>query len=149
VAASATGLPIRNNVFSLVTAFSLIEHIPMADRFTFYEEIKRVIKKEGRLVIQFPNRYAIAESHTYIPLFGFLPSSMHSFAYRNEYVAVPSLKTVLQSLAKHGFHVYRIEKYKAPFLPFDNFLNKIGLFCVFPMGYIVHAQMTETGNPNV
>jgi hypothetical protein len=60
----------------------------------FYEEIKRVIKKEGKLVIQFPNRYAIVESHTYMPFFGFLPSSIHSIAYRGEYVAVPSLKAV-------------------------------------------------------
>lgn len=149
ITASATSLPIKNRVFSLITAFSLIEHIPKAVRHTFYREIKRATKKGGKFVIQFPNRYAIIESHTYMPFFGFLPSSMHSFAYRDEYVAVPSLKDVLQSLAKHGFHVYRIDKYKAPFLPFGSFLDKIGLFRIFPMGYIIHAEMEKTGNSNV
>ena len=78
IVADATRSPFKNSAFSLVTAFSLIEHIPKAQRETFYKEMERVIKKEGILVIQLPNRYFIIESHTYLPFFWFL-AFKHTF----------------------------------------------------------------------
>ncbi len=144
VVADATRLPFKNSVFSLVTALSLIEHIPKDERKMFYKEVKRVIKNKGIFVIQLPNRYFIIESHTYLPFFGFLPSSMHSFAYRGEYVAVPSLKVAVETLKEYGFEVCNVEKYEAPFLPFESFLSKIGLFRLFPMGYIIHARAKDS-----
>jgi len=146
VVASATKLPFKNSTFSLITAFSLIEHILETERKTFYRQVRRIIKKEGTFVIQLPNRYSIIESHTYLPFFGFLPSRMHSFAYRGEYVAVPSLKVVVHSLKKHGFEVYDIEKYEAQFLPYGRFFSKIGLFHIFPMGYVIHARVKGGDN---
>ena len=145
VVASATRLPFKNSAFSLVTAFSLIEHIPKTNRKMFYKEMKRVIRKEGIFMIQLPNRYSVIESHTYFPFFGFLPSSIHSFAYRGWYVAVPSLKVVVCSLKEYGFEVCSVEKYEAPFLPFGSFLSKIGFFRLFPMGYIIHVR-TKSGD---
>ena len=112
----------------------------------FYKEAKRVIKKKGIFVIQLPNRYFIIESHTYFPFFGFLPSNMHSFAYRHEYVSVPSLKEVTCSLRRHGFEVYNIEKYEGSFLPFPRFLSRIGFFLLFPMGYIIHTRAKDGGD---
>jgi len=146
VVASAIRLPFKNDVFSLVTAFSLIEHIPKAERKMFYKEAKRVLKRKGIFAIQLPNRYFIIESHTYIPFFGFLPSSIHSFAYRGGYTAVPSLKNVIHSLKEYGFEIHYVKKYEAPFLPFGYFLGKIGLFRLFPMGYIICARVVEGGN---
>jgi hypothetical protein len=54
---------------------------------------------------------------------------------------VPSLKVVIHTLKKHQFRVYNVEKYESIFLPFARFLSKIGLFRLFPMGYIIHAQV--------
>jgi ubiquinone/menaquinone biosynthesis C-methylase UbiE len=51
VVADATKLPFKNNAFSLVTALSLIEHIPKDKREVLYVEAKRVIKKEGIFLI--------------------------------------------------------------------------------------------------
>lgn len=141
VVASATKLPFRTATFSLVTAFSLVEHIPETKRKMFYKEASRVIKERGVLVIQLPNRYAIIESHTYLPFFGFLPSGMHSFAYRGGFVAVPSLNAVINSLNDSGFEVRAVQRYEAPFLPFGSFLGRIGLFHLFPMGYVLHARV--------
>jgi SAM-dependent methyltransferase len=139
VAADATKLPFKCSTFSLVTAFSLIEHIPEKERGKLYKDVGRVIKKKGTFLIQLPNRYALIESHTYLPLFGFLPSRTHSFAYRGVYVSVPSLK-------ENGFNVYNVEKYGAPFLPFGHLLGKIGLFRLFPMGHIIRAHAENSGN---
>lgn len=146
VVADAARLPFKNSAFSLVTAFSLIEHIPKDQRKMFYKEMRRVIAEEGVFLIQFPNRYFIIESHTYLPFFGFLPSRIHSFAYRGGYVAVPSLKVVVCSLKENGFEVYNVQKYKAPFLPFGSFLSKIALFRLFPMGYIIHIRTKGADN---
>ena len=140
IVADATRLPFKNDAFSLVTAFSLIEHIPEKERGKLYKDVGRVIKKKGTFLIQLPNRYALIESHTCLPLFGFLPSRTHSFAYRGDYVSVSSLKAVIRSLKENGFNVYGVEKYGAPFLPFGHFLGKIGLFRLFPMGYIIRAH---------
>ena len=143
VVGSATRLPFKNNSFSLVTAFSILEHIPEAERKTFYSEAKRVLRGEGIFLIQLPNRYAIIESHSYLPFFGFLPSRMHSFAYREGYTAVPSIKNVVHFLENSGFEIFDVKKYEAPFLPFGYFLGKIGLFQVFPMGYVISTRLTK------
>jgi ubiquinone/menaquinone biosynthesis C-methylase UbiE len=146
IVASATKLPFKDSVFSLVTAFSLIEHIPKAERACFYKEARRVMKRRGTFVIQFPNRYFVIESHTFLPFFGFLPSRMHSFAYRREYVAVPSLKEVTRSLEKYGFEKSNTEKYGSSFLPFPRFFSGIGFFNIWPMGYIVHTRKSEASD---
>jgi ubiquinone/menaquinone biosynthesis C-methylase UbiE len=145
VVASAVRLPFKNHVFSLVTAYSILEHIPKNERKMFCHEAKRMLREKGIFAIQLPNRYFIIESHTYLPLFGFLPSSMHSFAYayRGEYTAVPSLKNVIHSLQEYGFEIFDIKKYEASFLPLGYFLSKIGLFHLFPMGYIIFARLAK------
>lgn len=143
VVASAIRLPFKNNTFSLVTAFSILEHIPEAERKMFYNEAKRVLRGKGIFAIQLPNRYSIIESHTYLPFFGFLPSRVHSFAYRGGYTAVPSLKNVIHFLKGSGFEVFNVKKYEAPFLPFGYSLGKIGLFHLFPMGYIICARLIK------
>jgi SAM-dependent methyltransferase len=140
VAADVTRLPFKDKLFSLITAFSLIEHIPEADRASFYDEIRRMAKDKSAFVIQLPNRYFVIESHTFLPFFGFLPSCMHSFAYRGGYVAVPSLKKVIASLGRHGFETCKVERYEAPFLPFGRLLGLFGFYRLFPMGYIIHAR---------
>jgi len=145
VVASATTLPFKNDVFSLVTAFSILEHIPKAERKMFYREAKRVLRGKGIFVIQLPNRYFIIESHTYIPFFGFLPSSMHSFAYREGYTAVPSLKNVIHFLKEYGFDIFDVKKYEAPFLPFGDLFSKLRLFHVFPVGYVICARLAKGG----
>jgi len=121
-------------------------HIPKTEREMFYKEMKRAAKKKGIFVIQFPNRYFIIGSHTYLPFFGFLPSSIHSFAYRGGYVAVPSLKVVICTLKKRQFEIRDVEKYEGVFLPFGHFLSKIHLFHLLPMGYIIHARAKEGSN---
>jgi ubiquinone/menaquinone biosynthesis C-methylase UbiE len=141
IVADASRLPLKASTFSFVTAFSLIEHVPENSRERLYEDMRRALKMEGTLLIQLPNRYALIESHTFLPLFGFLPSRVHSFAYREDaYVSVPSLKTVINSLKGKGFSVYEVEDYSAPFLPFGRFLERIGIFRLFPMGYIIRAR---------
>ena len=59
---------------------------------------------------------------------------------------MPSLKVVICSLKEYGFEIYYVKKYEAPFLPFGCFLSKIGLFRLFPMGYMIYARVKDRGN---
>jgi len=139
VVSDATKLPFKNEIFSAVTALSILEHIPIDRRENFWNEVKRVTQKDGMVIVQLPNRYFPIESHSYLPFFGFLPSCVHSFAYgaHGDYTAVPSLRNVVDALQRHGFRLHSIFRYKAPFLPFPKLLDKIGFFRIFPLGYMI------------
>ena len=133
IVADATKLPFKILLFSwslFLVSWSILPKM----KGKRYTEMTRVIKKEGIFTVRLPNRYSIIESHTYLPFFGFLPSNIHSFAYTGEYVAVPSLKVVIESLKKYRFEICDIKKYMGSFIPFGSFLGKIGLFRLFPMG---------------
>ena len=139
IVSDVTQLPFKNEIFSAVTALSILEHIPIDRRENFWNEVMRVTQRDGMVIVQLPNRYFPIESHSYLPFFGFLPSCMHSFAYgaHGGYTAVPSLRNVVDELQRHGFRLHSIIRYKAPFLPFPKLLHKLGFFRVFPVGYII------------
>jgi ubiquinone/menaquinone biosynthesis C-methylase UbiE len=142
VVADAGHLPFKDGAFDLATAFSLVEHIPIDKRGQFYVETKRIAKSGGAIIFQLPNRFFVVESHSYFPFFGFLPASMHSFAYRGVYVAVPSLKKLIKDLEECQYKICSVEKYEGIFLPFGEFLSKIGFFHFLPVGYVIHTQVS-------
>lgn len=59
----ATKIPFKDNSFNLVCSADLIEHIP--DLKKALDEMGRVLKKEGHLVIQFPNLFSNLFSFNY------------------------------------------------------------------------------------
>jgi SAM-dependent methyltransferase len=57
IRASATNLPIRNEVIDLVTCFSTLDHLP--NKRSAYEaifEFSRVLRKQGHVAVTAPNR---------------------------------------------------------------------------------------------
>ncbi len=55
---SAEQLPFKNESFDVVLSFDVIEHL--ASDFLFVKEVKRVLKKNGRVYIATPNRHRLA-----------------------------------------------------------------------------------------
>jgi len=74
VAADARRLPIRSEALNVVTAISLLEHVPRWDRVI--EEAGRTLKGGGLLLIQVPNLWFPLEPHTKFPLLAYLPKSL-------------------------------------------------------------------------
>lgn len=74
IAADAQSLPFKNESFDLVTAFSLIEHVQGQEKML--REALRILKKQGQLVLQFPNKHFFMELHTGIPFFCLVPDFM-------------------------------------------------------------------------
>jgi SAM-dependent methyltransferase len=138
VLADALHLPFRENAFPLVTVFSVIEHIAETRRTEFYDELRRVTKNS--LLIELPNRHSLIEAHSYLPLFGFLPSKIHSLAYGGGSFAVPFVDMIITSLEQSGFEIVYVKKCAGLFLPLGKLLNSIGVFRSFPVSYMIECK---------
>ncbi|KKR22180.1 MAG: Glycosyltransferase, group 2 family protein [Candidatus Moranbacteria bacterium GW2011_GWA2_39_41] len=55
IVGSAVKIPMEDNSVDIVVSFETIEHIGAEDQFIFMQEIKRVLKKDGVLLISTPN----------------------------------------------------------------------------------------------
>ena len=51
---SVLNIPFRNDFFDVVVVLELMEHIPPSITFRVLKELKRVLKKDGLLVISIP-----------------------------------------------------------------------------------------------
>jgi SAM-dependent methyltransferase len=60
VCADAAHLPVRDGCFDLITSFETLEHVPDARAMVY--ELRRVLRRGGRLVLSTPNR-AFRESN--------------------------------------------------------------------------------------
>lgn len=67
----AENLPIKSEIFSLVLARDVIEHV--ADQNKFLQEAHRVMLPEGSFFFNTGSRFVLLEPHTRLPLVGFLP----------------------------------------------------------------------------
>lgn len=63
ILADAAKLPFKDNIFDIVVSFETIEHLD--DQEKFLREIKRVIKKNGLLIISTPNVLVFPKGNTF------------------------------------------------------------------------------------
>lgn len=57
---SALALPFQEALFGLVTMFDVLEHLPRGSELRSLQEIKRVLKPEGRLILSTPNWHPLS-----------------------------------------------------------------------------------------
>lgn len=79
VAADAWDLPFQDKSFDIGYSNSLIEHLPIARRAAFADELRRVA---GRYWVQTPNRWFPLEPHALLPGVQFLPPAARRAAWR-------------------------------------------------------------------
>lgn len=139
----ATRLPFKDEMFSLVTCFSLIEHIRQEQRAELYREVYRVLHRGGHLIIQHPNRFFPIEQHSYLPLVGYLPSRLHDFFY-HDYCRIPSKNKLVIGLRNIGLELISLDILEAPYLPLARFLGKVQFFKLFPFGYLITMRKPLT-----
>jgi ubiquinone/menaquinone biosynthesis C-methylase UbiE len=145
--ASALRLPLSNNTFDVVSAFSLIEHIK--DKPRLIKEVWRVLKKDGAFVIQFPNKRFFLEAHSSIPFPSIVPWRVQEWwakkilGWSDYPVYNLTMKEILGKMTPF-FEDIRIQKINYPIsaIPikltvFYKILKKLHFLEKFPMGYMM------------
>ena len=149
LAVDAQSLPFDDESFDLVTAFSLIEHVP--DQEQMLREALRVLKKGGELVMQFPNRHFFMELHSGIPFYCLVPGFAQPWVSKKmgysglSGINIPSPKKVEEIVRKNNASlnvkvakvVYPVEMVPPRFRAVYFILKKLGVFRLVPFGWLV------------
>jgi len=157
IQASAEILPFHDEVFDLVSMFSLIEHVSHPTRVI--SEAIRVLKPQGELIIQVPNRYSIVEPHIGLPNPVFIPSFLRwkvlkiaGYSWWIGNANTPSKKRLKELILsvystpeamKESKIVYPPEYIPRRFRLVYRVLYYIGLFRLLPLSYMF--VLTKTG----
>ena len=148
-AADAQSLPFKDERFDLVTAISLIEHV--LDQKQMLREALRVLKKEGILVMQFPNKYFFMELHSGIPFCWMVPGFARPWVSRKwgysglSEINIPMPGEIKKVIGKidPGVNVkvikvvYPVELVPPRFGIVYSLLKKMSVFKVVPFGWMM------------
>jgi len=80
IIADARFLPFRNGVFNAVSLFSVIEHVP--DQQRSLEDAICVLKPNGYLIVQTPNKFFPIELHSGLPFVFSVPLRVRSAIFK-------------------------------------------------------------------
>jgi len=144
----ATKLPFDSNSLDVISSFSVLEHIDHLD--LALDEVSRVLKNGGTLILQQPNRYFFVELHTYLPLTWILPFKIRRFIlkrlnYSEDAIFATdlSIKELTRKLEAIGFSleikkmVYPEEIMPSKFRSIYKILNRLHIFNIIPFGYFI------------
>lgn len=147
IAADAQSLPFKNECFDLVTAFSLIEHVPGQEKML--SEAYRILKKKGDFVLQFPNKHFFMELHTGIPFYCLFPDFikpwiLEKISYAG-FIKIPTPEHVKKIICEIDPSanvrvinvIYPDELVPARFKKVYSLLKKTGIFRKIPFGWLV------------
>lgn len=73
---TAKCLPYREESFDVVSALSVLEHVPPSELFASILEIFRIVKRDGVFIAQTPNMNFPIEVHSKLPFQQYLPRSL-------------------------------------------------------------------------
>jgi SAM-dependent methyltransferase len=142
-------LPFTDQIADLILLFSVIEHVENSE--ILMNEVSRVLKPKGMLLIQIPNRYFLVDLHSGFPFFFYIPKRIRNFFLKGtsvdwmRTVDVPSLKKLLTIIDKTEPHA-RISIKKINYSSSNinprlrltyQIMKKMGLLQLMPMGYII------------
>jgi len=137
ICADAHLLPLRSGIFDCVLSLSLMEHLQRPEDHV--RELRRVLRKGGRLILQLPNLQYFFEPHTKWPLLWFMPKTIQriifeklKYTYVNMNVTV---KYALNQLITGGFNLESRRKL---------YHLKAMKFIPFPPSYLFTLRKTAT-----
>ncbi|HMB45140.1 MAG TPA: class I SAM-dependent methyltransferase [Candidatus Methanoperedens sp.] len=150
IAADAQSLPFKNEYFDLVTAFSLIEHVPCQEKML--REAFRILKNQGQLVLQFPNKHFFMELHTGIPFFCLVPDFMKTWILEKKsydgFLNIPTPEQVKDTIhvidpsvnVRVVNVIYPDDLVPVNFKKVYSLLKKTGIFRKIPFGWLVICE---------
>ncbi|WP_260757532.1 class I SAM-dependent methyltransferase [Mycobacterium sp. SMC-8] len=118
--ARASRLEFPDATFDVALFANVFEHIPPDERDPSLREIFRVLKPGGVVVGQIPNPHFLIESHSRLPLMGWLPTTLQhrywklSPVHWNHDFYVVTMKHIRQSAGRAGFDVAHVRNFNYP-----------------------------------
>jgi SAM-dependent methyltransferase len=145
-------LPFMEGTVDMVSLFSVIEHVP--DQEQLLKEVNRVLKTNGILIIQVPNRFFLVELHSGLPLFFYLPKRLRAFLTNGtkyswlKTIDIPSIKNLVKLIyavePRLNLTVRKVKYSPSIITPklkvFYRLASRIGFLDLLPLGYLVIAK---------
>jgi SAM-dependent methyltransferase len=142
-------LPIQSGTCDLISLISVIEHVKNPD--LLLKELWRVLKTDGTLIIQVPNRFFPVDLHSGLPLISYVPTKIGKLLLqktpydRLRFISVPTLKGLFRMVyfidPQAKISVRKVKYSGALIVPrlkgLYNFFSKIGVLDLVPLGYIL------------
>jgi ubiquinone/menaquinone biosynthesis C-methylase UbiE len=149
VSGDAQSLPFKPECFDLVSAFSVIEHVP--DKSEMLRALLDVLKKDGELVLQFPNKYFFMELHTGLPAYFLIPSFIKPWFLRKIgyegllEINIPTIREIQKMIEDLGVFVdikkskviYPIETIPPRLRWLYSILKRTKVLNLVPMGWML------------
>ncbi len=137
-------MPYKNSTFDIITVLELIEHCSEKENSFIFNELYRVLKPGGKIIITTPN-YS-----SFWPLLEKLVSLFGSVNYEHQHINLFNKKKLYNFLSKKEFNQIYIETfiYFAPFFAalnwkLSNFIEKIEKFIKTPFGFLLCATFVK------
>jgi SAM-dependent methyltransferase len=118
--ARASRLEFPDRTFDVALFANVFEHIAPDERDVSLQEIHRVLKPGGVVVGQIPNPYFLVESHSRLPLMGWLPSkwqhrywSLAPVSWEHDFYVV-TMKHLRPAAERAGFEVLHVRNFNYP-----------------------------------
>ena len=155
VRGDAQSLPFKRESFDLVSAFSLIEHVP--DKREMLKELLRVLKEDGELVLQFPNKYFFMELHTGLPAYFLIPSFIKPWFLRKIgyegllEINIPTIREIKKLIEDLGVSgeikktkvIYPIETIPHGLRWIYTILKRLKVLNLVPLGWMVCIKKSK------
>lgn len=116
----ASHLGFTDESFDVALFANVFEHIPPDERDASLREMYRVLKPGGVVVGQIPNPYFLIESHSRLPLMGWLPTRLQHRYWRLAPVSwehdffVVTMKHLRATAERAGFRVVAVRNFNYP-----------------------------------
>lgn len=148
-------MPFKHESFDLVSAFSLIEHVP--DKREMLKELLGVLKKDGEFVLQFLNKYFFVELHTGLPAYFIIPSFIKPWFLRKIghegllEINIPSIREIKKIIEDLGVSVeirkskviYPIKTIPQGLRWVYTILRRIKVLNLVPLGWMVCIKKSK------
>ena len=123
VQSDVINLPFQNSFFDLIYGSYIFEHLLPSDKELFLKEAYRVLKPQGKLILQFDalsnnwlTRFALRDQKAYKR--GFIDIDKH--------IGLESLSKAIERLKKNNFKINKVVKFGTTFIQYEptyNWLN--------------------------
>jgi len=134
-------IPLKNNSIDTISLIELIEHLEDKDLTFLMTECKRVLKKNGKIILTTPNYFSLW------PILEIILNLISPFSYKHQHINKFNKKKLKIFLKTNDFKIDRVGSFIlfSPFLAFISFkfslsfINIDNLFCkIFP-GFLLFA----------